>query len=65
MPAIGRRAAWSCAQGPVIAECLLGRVVGVNASLAASFMRHGVQHDTATHPGTHKRVAHLRVLAQQ
>lgn len=31
----------------------------------ASFMRHGVQHDTATHPGTRKRLAHLRVLAQQ
>jgi Zn-dependent protease with chaperone function len=28
----------------------------------ASFVRHGVQHDTATHPGTRKRVAHLRVI---
>jgi predicted Zn-dependent protease len=28
----------------------------------ATFLRHGVQHDTATHPGTRKRVAHLRTL---
>jgi predicted Zn-dependent protease len=28
----------------------------------AAFLRHGVQHDTATHPGTRKRVAHLRAL---
>lgn len=28
----------------------------------AVFLRAGVQHDTATHPGTRKRVAHLRTL---
>jgi Zn-dependent protease with chaperone function len=28
----------------------------------AVFMRQGVQHDTATHPGTRKRVAQLRML---
>lgn len=34
---------------------------GLDAVLA-SFARHGVQHDTATHPGTRKRVAHLRAI---
>lgn len=34
---------------------------GFDAALAV-FLRHGVQHDTATHPGTRKRVAHLRAL---
>lgn len=37
--------------------------IGFDAALGA-FMNHGVQPDTATHPGTRKRVAHLR-LAQQ
>jgi len=36
---------------------------GFEAALGA-FVNHGVQLDTATHPGTRKRVAHLR-LAQQ
>lgn len=36
---------------------------GFDAALGA-FLHHGVQLDTATHPGTRKRVAHLR-LAQQ
>jgi Zn-dependent protease with chaperone function len=31
-------------------------------SAMATFLRQGVQHDTATHPGTRKRVAHLRTL---
>ncbi len=31
-------------------------------SVLASFVRHGVRHDTATHPGTRKRVAHLRAI---
>ncbi len=34
---------------------------GFDAAMAV-FLRHGVQHDTATHPGTRKRVAHLRGL---
>ena len=34
---------------------------GLDAALA-SFLRHGVQQDTATHPSTRKRVAHLRVI---
>ena len=34
---------------------------GFEAALAV-FLRHGVQHDTATHPGPRKRVAHLRTL---
>lgn len=34
-------------------------------TVLASFMRYGVQQDTATHPSTRKRVAHLRVLAEQ
>lgn len=33
-------------------------------SAMATFLRNGVQHDTATHPGTRKRVAHLRTLQQ-
>lgn len=37
---------------------------GLDAVLA-SFARHGVQHDTATHPGTRKRVAHLRVIEKE
>lgn len=42
----------------------LGKVgYGFDAALGA-FVNHGVQFDTATHPGTRKRVAHLR-LAQQ
>lgn len=32
-----------------------------NAALGA-FMHHGVQRDTPTHPGTRKRVAHLRLV---
>ncbi len=31
-------------------------------SAMAVFVRQGVQHDTATHPGTRKRVAQLRML---
>ena len=31
-------------------------------TVLASFMRHGVTHDTATYPGTRKRVAHLRAV---
>ncbi len=34
---------------------------GVDEAMAA-FLRQGVQHDTATHPGTRKRVAQLRML---
>ena len=34
---------------------------GVDEAMAA-FLRNGVQHDTATHPGTRKRVAQLRML---
>ena len=34
---------------------------GFEAAMA-TFLRQGVQHDTATHPGTRKRVAHLRTL---
>jgi predicted Zn-dependent protease len=34
-------------------------------TVLASFMRHGVQHDTATHPGTRKRLAHLRVIERR
>lgn len=34
---------------------------GVDDAMAA-FLRNGVQHDTATHPGTRKRVAQLRML---
>ena len=34
---------------------------GLDTALA-SFLRHGMQQDTATHPGTRKRVAHLRVI---
>ena len=34
------------------------------ASALAVFMREGVKHDSATHPGTRKRVAHLRSLGE-
>jgi hypothetical protein len=37
---------------------------GLDAVLA-SFLRHGVQQDTATHPSTRKRVAHLRVIENE
>ncbi|MGH6612322.1 MAG: M48 family metalloprotease [Burkholderiaceae bacterium] len=37
---------------------------GLDAALA-SFLRHGVQQDTATHPSTRKRLAHLRVIEKQ
>lgn len=38
--------------------------LGIDTVLASS-MRYGVRHDSATHPGTRKRLSHLRTIEDQ
>lgn len=64
--ALGREASMQAHEHELQADAFALRALerlnyGVDEAMAA-FLRNGVQHDTATHPGTRKRVAQLRML---
>jgi hypothetical protein len=66
-PQLGREASALCHEMELQADAFALRTLdplhyGRDTALAV-FARQGVQHDTATHPGTRKRVAHLRMIA--
>lgn len=65
-PALGRAASAMAHAHELEADAFAAQAItrlGFGAESAmAVFIRQGVQHDTATHPGTRKRVAQLRML---
>jgi Zn-dependent protease with chaperone function len=65
-PALGREASALAHEMELQSDAYAMRMLtdmhyGADSAMAV-FLRQGVQHDTATHPGTRKRVAHLRMI---